>query len=378
MPGLGLDYKVNSFTGKRLVPQWPHRARKTSINIGPSQTLAYGTCLGLTVGKTNDVQTISISGTPTGGYFQLNWAPFGNTQTCYVAYNATATGTETGAGTTASPYVTVLGAMNAIDNSGSITVTGGGLPGTAVVVTFGGIFAGLPQPVLTVTSTGLTGGSSPTASVAHTTTGVSAGTYVPYSTSLLTAPSTAPTLTAASGTLAAAQITVGYTYVNSVGETTLSPLATIAADGSHKITISSITIPTGATGINYYVSDGGPLFYLTQLTTAAAQDITTTTLTGGNSNWQKFPPTENTTCPAVAILEYDVATDASGNAYFGQQTSSEWGQTSLAVPAYLSGDFNAADLTGLTAEFLRQIRGHQISGTFVNSGSITSGLVHIP
>lgn len=104
-----------------------------------------------------DVQTVSISGTPTGGTFPLE---FSGKIAAGIPYNATA-----------SQVQTALQALSTI-GSGNVTCTGGPLPGTAVVCTFAGSLASGQQPLMNTGSGGLTGGSSPTVSVAHTTPGL--------------------------------------------------------------------------------------------------------------------------------------------------------------------------------------------------------------
>ena len=378
MPGLALDAAVNRFSGKRLISQYPGHHRKLNANIGPSQTLAYGTVLGLTVNGASDVQTVTCNYTPTGGNFTLTLVVNGNTVTTgLIHYNAAAGGTETGVGTVASPYVSVKGALNAAlaPYGASVTTTGGALPGTAVVVTFGGALASYPVPVMATTST-LTGGSPGTIAVAHTTVGVTANTYVPYSTAQIATPTAAVAVTQTTGTLTPTFIELAYTWTNGVGETALSPITPVNVTASDKVVVSSTAFPTGATGMNIYIGVGGPMFLLKSLTTAGAQDVTDTTIAAGSAGTS--PPTENTTCPAVALLEYDFATDAAGNGTFGLQAGSEWGQVYLSAPCYLNGEFNAAELTGLTAEALKQLRGRLISGTYTASGAITAGIVHIP
>lgn len=88
-------------------------------------------------------QTITITGTPTGGTFTLTW----NSQTTSgIAYNATA--------------ATVQTALEALSNieSGDVTVTGGPGPGTPYVVTFHQV--GNPAQ-FTASAVSLTGGTSP-------------------------------------------------------------------------------------------------------------------------------------------------------------------------------------------------------------------------
>ncbi len=101
----------------------------------------------------NDVQTITVTGTPSSGNFVLS--PNG-TVTGNIAYNAAATDVQTA-------IVSAIGA-------GKTTCAGGPLPGTAVTVTFIGSLAGQPIPLMRAAHT-FSGGSSPTVAVAHTTQG---------------------------------------------------------------------------------------------------------------------------------------------------------------------------------------------------------------
>jgi hypothetical protein len=107
---------------------------------------------------TNEVQTVTITGSPTGGTFTLT---FNSQTTPAIAYNATAAQVQT-----------ALEALSNID-PGDVSVTAGPLPGTAVTVTFGGQYLG--DNVAQMSATGsLTGGSSPAVAVATTTGGGSA------------------------------------------------------------------------------------------------------------------------------------------------------------------------------------------------------------
>lgn len=67
-------------------------------------------------------------------------------------------------------------------------------------------------------------------------------------------PTTTPALTASSGgSLPAGDIYLAYAYRNSVGETALSPGMVIAVTAGQKIDVPGLTLPTGATGVNWYV-----------------------------------------------------------------------------------------------------------------------------
>lgn len=110
-----------------------------------------------TSSSTNEVQTLTITGTPTGGTFTISYD--GQT-TATIAYNANA--------------AAVQSALEALSNIevGDVTCGGGGLPGTPVTITFTGNLAGRNVSLMTADGSGLTGGSSPTAAIALTTAGV--------------------------------------------------------------------------------------------------------------------------------------------------------------------------------------------------------------
>ncbi len=110
----------------------------------------------ITTGGTNEVQTVTITGTPTGGTFTLT---FGGQTTSGIAYNAIASAVQT-----------ALQALSTIGTSNA-TVTGGPGPGTPYVVTFTGALASTNVAQMTATSS-LTGGSTPAVAVTTTTAGV--------------------------------------------------------------------------------------------------------------------------------------------------------------------------------------------------------------
>lgn len=107
--------------------------------------------------RANEGQTVTITGTPTGGTFTLT---FDGETTAGIAYNANAAAVQT--------------ALEGLSNvtAGDVTVTGGPGPGTPYVVTFsGGDEAGTDVPVMTASGASLTGGSSPAVAVTTTTAG---------------------------------------------------------------------------------------------------------------------------------------------------------------------------------------------------------------
>jgi hypothetical protein len=103
------------------------------------------------------VQTLSVTGTPTGGGFALS---FGGQTTGSIPFNATAAAVQTA--------LTALGGIGA----GNVVCAGGPLPGTAVTITFAGSLAVGPQPLIAVAANTLTGGTTPVPAIASTTPGV--------------------------------------------------------------------------------------------------------------------------------------------------------------------------------------------------------------
>jgi hypothetical protein len=108
---------------------------------------------------TNAAQTLTITGTPTGGTFKLT---FNGIETATIAYNAAA--------------AAVQSALEAISTIGTnnVSCSGGALPATPVIITFVNQLAAEPQNLITVTSPAFTGGSSPAGAVTNTTTGIRA------------------------------------------------------------------------------------------------------------------------------------------------------------------------------------------------------------
>jgi coat protein Gp5 len=111
-------------------------------------------------GKTNEVQTVTVTGAPTGGTYTLTYS--GQT-TAAIAYNA-----SSGA---------VQGALSSLSNinNGNVSVTG--TTGGPYRVSFTGSLAGADIAAMTVTAS-LSGGTSPGVTVATATTGSGAATFV--------------------------------------------------------------------------------------------------------------------------------------------------------------------------------------------------------
>lgn len=118
-----------------------------AIELVASQALTIQTNAAGTIG----VQTVSITGTPTGGTFALG---FDDQITAPIAYNAAASAVQT--------------ALQSLSSIGTkVTCSGGPLPGTAVTCTFSGSLITQTVPLLSQSGGGLTGGTSPAVVVAN-------------------------------------------------------------------------------------------------------------------------------------------------------------------------------------------------------------------
>jgi hypothetical protein len=117
----------------------------------------------------------------------------------------------------------------------------------------------------------------------------------------ITRPSAAPVLTAGtSGTLVggsggAGDYTVGYTYVNTFGETQLNTTpATIhfASGSTNKINVAALTVPAGVTTVYWYMSDtpGSSTLRFVAYNSGGAFSISALPVTGAAT-----PPSSNTT-----------------------------------------------------------------------------------
>lgn len=109
---------------------------------------------------TNEVQTITVTGGPTGGSYTLSFNPGDGVQTtAAIPYNATA--------------AQVLAALLALPAFvyGDLATAGGPHPGTPITVTFQGRYSGLNVAQMTSTDS-FTGGAVPASAVTTTTPGV--------------------------------------------------------------------------------------------------------------------------------------------------------------------------------------------------------------
>jgi hypothetical protein len=137
-------------------------ARLLAAPLTQSPPANIGEIIKLTGSPTNEVQTLTVTGTPTAGNFRL---AFKSVSTANIAYNATSAAVQA-----------ALEALSTI-GTGNVLAAGGPLPASPVTLTFQGQLAGTNQPLVTVVSTAFTGGTTPAVTVAETTPGT--GLYDP-------------------------------------------------------------------------------------------------------------------------------------------------------------------------------------------------------
>jgi hypothetical protein len=118
------------------------------------------------LGGANEQQTVTITGTPTGGTFTLT---YNGATTANIAYNAAA--------------AAVVSALEALPNIGPGTVagSGGALPGTPVVITFQNQLGRQNVGQMTAAHA-FTGGTTPAIAVTTTTAGsaLDSGLYIAH------------------------------------------------------------------------------------------------------------------------------------------------------------------------------------------------------
>ena len=363
-----MDTIVYSFSADELKPcRSDGSAKADHVNLAPG-TYSKGQVLGqLSGGAVNDVQTVTIGGSPTGGTFKLvlEW-PIGNQQTtAAIAYNAAASAVQS--------------AIAALSNVGTGNVAVTGSSGGPYTVTFSGKFAGQPVPVMTAGTNALTGGSSPAATIAHTTVGQAAGTFAAYSSAVVTAPASAPTVSGAGtgSAFAAGTFLCNITYVNAQGETTPSPAAAVTLTAAQKIRLAAISsIPDTVTAVNLYV-DGvliGNAAVSSNATSQTDFDVATITAKQGlpAANTAYTIPNGSGCQTAKRLLAYSCVVDNSGYVTRANvSTGGLWGEKQLTAPAYYAGDFNCADLVGLDAKAVSDL------GGVVAIGTVSAGVLSI-
>lgn len=164
-----MNSAVTGFPSNPLIPLYAKKVILQAVNLAPNTVFARGTILGNITNTANDVQTVTVTGGPTGGTFTLtgtNPVSGATVTTAPIAFNATA--------------AAVQAALVASGIFGAGNATAAGAGGGPYTITFVGALAGTPVPPLALGTNALTGGTTPGVTVAHTTTGRSLGTFAAY------------------------------------------------------------------------------------------------------------------------------------------------------------------------------------------------------
>jgi hypothetical protein len=146
-------------TNSRIQPvRYPDLARKIAVRLPGGINYPAGQVLGERSSGTaaDEVQTVTITGTPTGGSFVLGVPLDVNaiSRTAAIAHNATA--------------AVVQAQLERFLGVGNVTVS---LASAVYTVTFLGDYARSAVPLLVIVSAAFTGGTTPAVAVARTTVG---------------------------------------------------------------------------------------------------------------------------------------------------------------------------------------------------------------
>ena len=328
---------IHTYTNVFLLPFiYPDLAKTMAVKLQADATFGQGTLLGTTTTAVNEVQTLTVTGTPTGGTFRLT---FKGATTTAIAHNASA--------------ATVQAALEALVTigTGGVTCTGGALPGTAVVITFAGTStSGRPHPAITFGSNLLTGGTAPTATIAETTKGIQAGAFKAWDGTLVAAPA-APTVSTVSGGTVFGdgtnpeQVFVQITYYNETGETTPSPaVAALFTSANRTLRLAAITgVGASVQGVRVYVNGIRVGEVAAASNNIAQTDFATIAGAGVPPNVNSCFTARDGTHILRGILERDYVIDAEGNTV-------EMNDVQVTTASiYVSGYFRVGDIVGITA-----------------------------
>jgi hypothetical protein len=160
---------VRRYTCSELLPvMCPEFSFSSALpfNIPPSTSIAAGTLmLPPTLSAVNDVQTVTVTNSPTGGTVTLTGT---NPATGYVWTTAPIAYTFGDSAVASAINAVINGPSNTSSTPAYVTVASG-------AITYLGQLAGVPVPLVAIGTNALTGGTSPTLTITHTTNGARAG-----------------------------------------------------------------------------------------------------------------------------------------------------------------------------------------------------------
>ncbi len=230
------------FTGARLQPiDTDKTAINRPVNLAPATIFPTGAVITPISAAANDVQTVTVTGTPSSGSFTLSGVhPLtGNAWSVVIPFDRTVVQSQALINAAIAASATPAGLPYTSFGTGLITVGGGTLPGSAQTFTAAGAAVAMPIPLMTAVNN-LGGGSTPAVGIVHTTVGARANTFGLYGTQYPTvAPPVAPTLSADSttATYGAGTHIVEVTFLTALGyaQVDVSPGVGVLLDEGGKL-----------------------------------------------------------------------------------------------------------------------------------------------
>ncbi len=359
---------TNAFTQTGLLPALGgQHGKRMPVRLPASVTYPKGTVLGEVTGN-NEVQTITLATSGTlGGTYTLSFA---NETTAAIAFNATAAQVQT-----ALELLSTTGAGN-VAVTGTTPSTSGG----TLTVTFQGLLGYANVPAMTLGAGSLTSDMSSAVTTATAGSSGSKGNNELVAVKLGTGGTLGGTFTLTFGGVTSAAIAYNASVATIQAAldamSTLGPSATQVLAGAAALGTSGGTFLIMFTGANAF-TDVGAVTGSTAGLTGASPTLTVTKIFDGVAVtsvglykayvYSATDGSQNAKC----LLEFDAATDASGNITLGTGSSGgEHQQTQTYVTAYVSGDFFTQDLVkqgagSLDNNAVTQL-GRLVEGTVVN------------
>lgn len=357
-----------TFTLNKLTPLFEAaKSLMLTRKVQANTTVYKGQPLGQTTTGVNEVQTLTITGTPTGGTFRLS---FKGIKTAPIAHNANAAAVQS-----------ALEALISV-GTGNVSCGGGALPGTPVTITFQGALAAGPQPVVVFETADnlLTGGMSPTGSVAVTTKGIAAGALRTWDGTLVAAPP-APTVSAQAGGSVfgdgtnAEPMLVQLTYYNETGETTPGPGAQVVITNTNRtVRVAQISsVGSAVQGARVYFNGVRVAEIAASGGNIPQTDISTIAGSGTPPDVNRCFTARDGSHVLRGFALADFTTDAEGLVTYGQvSTGMEQGQSLAEAPYFAEGYFRMGDLYGINVNNGPQLAnfGRFVAGAWNDSEGI--------
>ncbi len=156
-----MSINAQTYTQREIVPVHPGHELSLPVRLSSNLNLQCGSLVReVTAAAANMIQRLTITGSPTGGTYVLSF--MGQTTTA-LAHNANAVAIQA-----------ALRALPLIGNNVNVTGTG------PFDVEFVGELAALPQQLFVLAVNGLTGGSTPSVTIAQQQAAVPQGRFIQY------------------------------------------------------------------------------------------------------------------------------------------------------------------------------------------------------